>query len=124
MKLFTFFRRRQVDTELLQEIDLYLDEETAENMARGMSKDEARRQARIKLGNPQSVRESLWQKNTLLAVENLWRDLKFALRTLTRAPGFATTAILTLALGLGANTAVFSLINGSAAAAAAGAARR
>jgi predicted permease len=111
VKWFRFFRRRQADAELLQEIDLYLDEEIAENMARGMSKDEARRQARIKLGNPQSVRESLWQQNTVRAVDDLWRDLKYAARTLVRAPGFAMTAILTLALGLGANTAVFSLMN-------------
>jgi predicted permease len=111
MKWFRFFRRRQADAELLQEIDLYLDEEIAENMARGMSKDEARRQARIKLGNPQSVRESLWQQNTVRAVEDLCRDLRYAARILVRAPGFAMTAILTLALGLGANTAVFSLMN-------------
>jgi hypothetical protein len=111
MNWLKFFRRRQADAELLQEINLYLDEEIAENMARGMSKDEARRQARIKLGNPQSIRESLWQQNTIRAIDDLWRDLKFAARALVRAPGFAMTAILTLALGLGANTAIFSLMN-------------
>jgi hypothetical protein len=111
MKWFRFFRRRQADADLLQEIGLYLDEEIAENMACGMSKDEARRQARIKFGNPQCVRESLWQQNTIRVVDDLWRDLKFAARALVRAPGFAMTAILTLALGLGANTAIFSLMN-------------
>ena len=65
MKWFRFFRQATGDAQLLQEIDLYLDEEIAESMARGMSKEEARLQARIKLGNPQSVRESLWQQNSV-----------------------------------------------------------
>jgi putative ABC transport system permease protein len=55
---------------------IYLTEEVAENIARGMSPREARRQARIKLGNPQRVREQLWQQNTITAMDNLWRDIK------------------------------------------------
>jgi predicted permease len=105
-----FFLRRQSDAQLQQELDAYLAEETAENMARGMSGEDARRQARIKLGNPQSVRESLWQQNTITVVDSFWRDLRFAARTLTRTPGFAAIAILVMGLGIGANVMLFTVV--------------
>jgi predicted permease len=105
------FRRRRADDELREEIKLYLDEEKSENMARGLSSDEAWRQARIRLGNPQRIIEDLWQQNTLRAIEDFWRDLDYAAKALTRTPGFAITAICTLALSLGAITVLFSLVN-------------
>jgi predicted permease len=111
MSWLRFFRRRRADAELQQELDGYLVEEIAENLARGLSSEEARRQAKVKLGSPQKVRESLWQENTNATIDNLRRDLQYALRTLARSPGFAFTAILTLALGIGATTAIFSLVN-------------
>jgi putative ABC transport system permease protein len=103
-----FFRRGKSDAELQREIDLYLTEEAAENIARGMSPDEARRQARIKLGNPQRLREDLWQQNTIPGLENLGRDLKYAARTLTRTPAFSIIAIVVMALCIGATTSVFT----------------
>jgi predicted permease len=106
-----FFRRSRKDAELQEEIRSYLEEEAAENMAGGMSADEARRQARIKLGNPQLVRETLWRQNTIGFVESAWRDVKHAGRTLLRTPGFTATVLVTLALGIGANLAVFQLLN-------------
>ena len=111
MSWLRFFRRRRADAELQQELDGYLVEEIAENLARGLSSEEARRQAKIKLGSPQKVRECLWQQNTNATIDNLRRDLQYALRTLARSPGFAFTATLTLALGIGATTAIFSLVN-------------
>ena len=81
MSLFRFFRRKRADAELQQEIDAYLTEEVSENIGRGMPPREARRQARIKLGNPQRVREELWQQNTITALDNLWRDVNRSLRT-------------------------------------------
>jgi predicted permease len=107
-----FFHRKRSDAELQEEIETYLEEEIAENVARGMPSVEARRQARIKLGNPQRVREALWQQNTLTMLDNLWRDLKYATRTLRRTPGFATIAILVMALGIGANVALFTVVRG------------
>ena len=76
----------------------------------GMSEDEAKRRARIKFGNPQRVRERLWQQNSIAAVESAWRDLKYAIRTLMRTPGFTATAILVMALGIGATVALFTVV--------------
>ena len=69
MSWFRILRRKRSDTELQHEIETFLSEETADNEARGMSPGEARRQARVKLGNPQMVRESLWTQNSLAAVD-------------------------------------------------------
>ena len=104
------FRRQQADIELQQEIEAYITEETSENMARGMSPMEARRRARIKFGNPQKIREDLWRQNSLTALDSLWRDLRFAARTLCRTPGFACTAMLVMAFGIGANIASFTIV--------------
>ena len=105
-----FFHRRRSDSELQEEIRTYLEEETAENVSRGIPSVEARRQARIKLGNPQRIREELWQQNTVTMIDNLWRDLRYATRTLRRTPGFATITILVMALGIGANVALFTVV--------------
>jgi putative ABC transport system permease protein len=110
MSWFRFFHRRRSDAELQQEIDVYLAEETAENIARGVKPEEARRQARVKLGNPRSVRETLWQQNTVSLLDTLGRDLKFATRTLTRTPGFSLIAIAVMALCIGATTSLFTVV--------------
>ncbi len=105
-----FFHRKRSDAELQEEIRTYLEEETAENVARGMLPVEARRQARIKLGNPQRVHEELWQQNTVAILDNLWRDLRHAVRTLRRTPAFAAIAVLVMALGIGATVALFTIV--------------
>lgn len=110
MSWFRFLRRKQADAELQQEITVFLDEEIAENRARGMGPEEARRQARIKLGNPQIVRERLWQQNTFSIVDKMWRDLKYACRTLARSPGFSLIAIAVMALCIGATTSLFTVV--------------
>jgi predicted permease len=94
----------------MEEMESYMAEEIAENVARGIPEEEARRRARMKLGNPRAVREMLWQQNTVMMIDNLWRDLRYATRTLTRTPGFATIAILVMALGIGANVALFTVV--------------
>ena len=110
MKWRGVFRRRKADAELVEEMDSYLAEETADNMARGLTPEEARRRAYVKLGNPQQVREGLWRQNTVALLDSIWRDLKYAARTLTRAPGFALVAVLVMALGIGANVALFTVV--------------
>lgn len=112
MSWYRYFRRGRSDAELIEEVESYMTEEIAENVARGMTSVEAHRQARIKLGNPQGVREELWQQNTVAMIDSLWRDLKYATRTLKRTPGFATIAILVMALGIGANVALFTVVRG------------
>jgi len=75
-----------------------------------MPPEEARRQAYLKFGNPQRVRENLWQQNTIPTVETLWRELKYGVRTLVRTPGFAAIAVVVMALGIGGNVALFTVV--------------
>jgi predicted permease len=106
------FQPHKLDRELDEELRVHIELAVAENHRRGMSPKEARREALRSFGGITQIREHYRTRRGLPMLEQLMRDLRFAARQLSRAPGFAFTAILTLALGLGANTAVFSLING------------
>ena len=112
MSLRRFLNRRRWDEERMREVEAYLAEEIDDNRARGLSPQEARRQAYIKFGNPTVVREEIRQMNSFVLLENLGRDLRYGMRQLIRSRGFASIAILTLALGIGVNTAIFSITNG------------
>ena len=106
-----FFRRARWDDERARELESHLAIETDENIARGMTPEQARAAARRKLGSPLLVREEIYQMNTISFVDSAWRDLKHGLRLLRLNPGFAIVAILSLALGVGANTAIFQLLD-------------
>ncbi len=110
MSWLRFFRREQRDAESTQEIQFYLDTETDDNIARGMSAEEARVAARRKFGNPGFIREEIYRMNSAVYLETLWHDILYALRTMRKNSGFAMTAALTLGLGIGGNTAIFTVI--------------
>jgi len=111
MSIRKFFARDRWDAERARELDSYLTIETDENIARGMTPDEARAAALRKFGNQTLVREDIYYMNTVGFIDSAWRDLKFGARLLRLNPGFAAVAILSLALGIGANTAIFQLLD-------------
>ncbi|MBV8553813.1 MAG: ABC transporter permease [Acidobacteriaceae bacterium] len=106
-----FLRRDWWDRERANEIESYLEIETAGNIARGMTAAEAASAARRKFGNPSLIREEIYRMNTVFWLESLLQDVRYGARLLLANPGFALVAILSLALGIGANTAIFQLLD-------------
>jgi putative ABC transport system permease protein len=111
MNLRRFVGRKAKDAELAEEIQSHLAHDEDLRTARGVNAEEARRQARVKFGPQNTVREQEWRYRSLPWVEAVWRDLKFVARSLAKTPGFTIVAIVVIAVGIGVNTAVFSVIN-------------
>lgn len=105
------FRRSRVDREIDAELQAHIDLRMEANVAAGMTAEEARRDALLRFGNPTSTKERVAASDTTLSVTGLGRDIRYSGRQLWRSPGFALTAILTLALGIGANVVVFGVLN-------------
>jgi predicted permease len=107
----SLFRKKQVDHELEEELNGFLEMAAEEKMKEGMSPKDAHRAVRLERGSlgvtKEVVRSGGWES----VVEGLWRDIRFGVRSLRKSPGFSAVVVLTLTLGIGANTAIFTLVN-------------
>jgi len=105
------FRRERVDADIDAELRSHIELAVEDLVHAGMSETDARRAARLKFGNPVIMKETTMSSDAALGLEGFWRDVRYALRQLKKTPGFTAVVIVTLALGIGANTTVFSIVD-------------
>jgi predicted permease len=105
------FRKQRVEQELDEELRAYLETSIEEKMRGGLAREDAIRAARVEMGSVEAVKDYTRDAGWEVGLENVWRDVRYAVRALRKSPAFSAVTVVTLALGIGANTAIFSIVN-------------